>query len=452
MGNAYKSHSSLSLPFHSVDQFDPDAEPPMTLSSAYDRLLCARSNGNPKSYAIACDRIFVLLCESSDSELENLFHSDFVSFLSEQIRPQSSPTELCSALLVLSGILFSSNPMYAQKLLELGVLDPLNELLSVEDSQVVFRVLTCMAYASNGFAQAQIDYRFAIGSVVLEEIMGKWPQLKKFCLQLTPYFLGVTVVDDYSIDLLRFLMVHFEPECAANDVFPVLIGWVKRCRDFPYSLLVDTGFLSKTLRWYVNPRGRHTSTDIRVRQRWSIRMLRVCVREFAEFREKCHELIRPGDIFAVVNDLRNDDVIVAAGLKLMAELCRCEEMERLVEAHDVATVMDRVLQTGTYLLRVNCWRWARVWIEHASPEAREFLLEEDLLTQAAEQIDRDTPKLALILIEFLIAASKVETKGLMRTLGTKELVESLFGVEEGHPGTSLSERAMELIEILKRSK
>jgi hypothetical protein len=349
-------------------------------------------------------------------------------------------------------------------LLELGVLELLNPLLSIPDPEVLSRVLACMAYASNDLAQLRISYRFAIGADVFERMIIEWPQLKPICVQLTEYFLGVPVIDEYSIGLFRFVMVHFEPGFPSTWVFPVLIRWVKRFRGFPYELLIETRFLTKKLRYYINPTGqiREQADGTReiggcaMLQCFSMRMLRACVHEFAEFREHCHEMILPEDVIAVVGDAGSDDMVVATGLKLIAEFCACEQMQRFVEQLDVATVMDRILRTGAYRSRINGWRFARVWIERASPKARMFFLQPGLLAQAAEQIDRDTPKLSFMVINFLIAVFEVAIRmrafGITRSLGTKELVESLSEVEGGHPRTQLSDRAFALVRMVEEAQ
>jgi hypothetical protein len=412
-------------------------------------------------YLLACQDFCSLLCEASDSELREILYPDFIRFLSEQLSPALSPDDICPAVLILRAILTSSNPTHSQMMLGVGVIDLLQPLLDVPDPEVISHALVCMAYASNDFAQLQIDYDFGISGALFERTVKKWPQLMGLCLQLTPYFLGVPVVDDYSIDLLRFLMIHFKPKYPADWVFPVLIDWVKNVRGFPYKLLIRTRFLSNKVGHYVKP-GYEVQIEAMevdgcaMLQCLSIRLLSACIREFQEFRQRFNELTLVDKIVAIVNDPASPGVVVAAGLKFIAMLCGEEKMQRFTEMIDLPRVMNRVLRTGTCQMKANFWRFAAAYIKGASPRAREFLLEPGLLAQAAEQIDQGTEKHMLMVIGFLIAVcdatKEIGGVEIARAFKAQPLIERLRKIQEEHPETELSERAVVLIGMLHSSK
>jgi hypothetical protein len=163
-------------------------------------------------------------------------------------------------------------------------------------------------------------------------------------------------------------------------------------------------------------------------------------------------LLLPKNIVAIVNSPHTVDSVLSAGLKLMAGICTCEKTRKFVETLDLAKIIDRILQNGRYRSKVNFWRLARAWIEFPSPTARDFILQPHLLRQAAEQVYRGAPKPMLVIIDFLIAvcavAKEIEQFEMIKAFNTKEFMERLSHIQEEHPKTALSERALMLIGML----
>jgi hypothetical protein len=143
-------------------------------------------------------------------------------------------------------------------------------------------------------------------------------------------------------------------------------------------------------------------------------------------------------------------MLVAAGVRLIAELCVCEAIPAFVEMLDVASVMTRILQTGAYRARVKCWKVATVLIARESPKALEFLMDPGTLALAVEQIDRDIPKLTIMsfLMSVCELAKRIRAHGIATSLGTKELMETLSEIEEALPRTELNDSALELLRAL----
>jgi hypothetical protein len=232
-----------------------------------------------------------------------------------------------------------------------------------------------------------------------------------------------------------------------------------------YKLFIDTGFLTEKLPRYIKPTEAMVREElgtmeetVGVRedsQSFSIRLLCACFRWFGEYRERFHRLVLPKYLVAIVNRPTAVDSILAAGLKLMAELCTCERTRKFVEMLDLAKVTDRILQNGKYRSRINFWRLAGAWIGFASPRAREFLLHPRLLAQAAEDIDQGAPKHMLVIMDFLIAVcgvmKEIERFEITMAFGTKEFMERLSHIQEEHTETALGERALALIEMLHLS-
>jgi hypothetical protein len=438
---------------------------PLTFTAARDRLISAASRKDLPSYVTACYLLLFYFSEASDPELQSLFDSDFIPFLQEQIQAPFFPDALGPTLLMLSGLLISSSPVHSQLLLEAGVIDLLGPLLSIPDPTVLSHALTCIGCVLNSFAQLRIDYHFPIDAGLLERIVADWPELKADCLQVAPYLLAGAGQDEYSLGLLRFLVVNFEPRYPSNWVFPVLIAWVKSFPDLMYGVFIDTGFLTEKLPRYIKPTLVMVKEElgtmeekVGVRedlQSFSIRLLCACFRWFPEYRARFQRIVLPKYLVSIVNSPRTVNCVLAAGLKLMAELCTCEKTREFVEMVDLAKVIDRILQNGKYRSRINFWRLARAWIGFASRRAREFLLHPRLLAQAAEEIDQGAPKHMLVIIEFLIAVcavtKEIERFEITTAFGTKEFMERLSHIQEEHPKTVLSERALALIEMLHLS-
>jgi hypothetical protein len=223
---------------------------------------------------------------------------------------------------------------------------------------------------------------------------------------------------------------------------------------------MDTDFLTEKLPSYANP-----TDDIRfdanlqvwdggctMLQCFSIRMLSACFCVFEEVREHFDELILPENIFMIVNDAGSEDAVVAAGLKLVAELCSCKKTQKFVEMLDVANVGDRIVRTGTYRSRVSFWRLAKVLIKCQSPKGCEFLLEPGLLAQAVGQIDPETPKLSLMIIDYLIAvceeARRIGKCAITKELETTELRDTLSSIKQCYSRTVLNDRIDTLFGML----
>jgi hypothetical protein len=463
MRTGYKVTPSLSPSFRGVLRYDSDAShraaPPPTLDAVCELVVSAHARQNLDAYSRA-SRIFQSFrWESSDEVFQNVFRSDFLPFLISQIRDPPVPAALKPALEMLNGLLMSSNPSYSHRLLELRVLDLLNPFLELPDYDILLLTLTCMAYSFSDLARLHIPYRYAIDSERLESLIRTCPALEETSVQLTEYFLCVPQMDDYSADLFRFLLTHYSPRYPAKWAFRVTIDWIKRVHGFRYNIMIETGFLSKKMRHYIRPgptvaemANKGEIGGCSQLQWYSLRFLRACACEFQEFREHCHELILPEDIVTIMNDPGSEDKIVAAGLKLMAELCRCPKMQVFLERLEVAEVVNGIMEWGAYRSRVNCWRLAQAWIEIASPAARNFLFAPALLHAAADQIDADAPKLSLTATRFLITvfetAIKMKMFEISRDLGTKALEERLEEISEAYPRTELSDRAMALVRMI----
>jgi hypothetical protein len=187
-------------------------------------------------------------------------------------------------------------------------------------------------------------------------------------------------------------------------------------------------------------------------QYFSLRLLAVCLREFAEVRERSHELILPEDIVKVVRRPGTNDRVVAAGLKAMAGLCETETMRLLFQQLDMPAVVHQVLGFGAYSSRVNCWRFAKVWMANASFGASAFLFNLEVLQSAIEQVQPDTLALSHAVIDFLIEVINraIQTREfeIVQVVGTEEFVSVLSEIGDANPKSQIGDRAFALVRML----
>jgi hypothetical protein len=320
-----------------------------------------------------------------------------------------------------------------------------------------------MAYSATDLAVLRIRFRYEINSSLLELLISKFPDLERPFVQLIEHFLGFPEIDEYSLDLFHFLLSHYSPIYPAECVFPVLIRWIKNVSGFPIQLLIESQFFTSKVRQYVNPLGRIREMANRMvldgcsrLQYFSLRLISACLREFETVRNRSHELIIPEDVVKVVRDFGSNDKVVTAGLKTLARLAETEQMRELLEQLDMEGLVHRILDYGAYSSRVNCWRFAKVWLEKAAMRESAFLLNVELLQLAVEQLQAGAVVLSQVVIEFLIQVlervKQTREFEIVEVIGTQELMAELTEMTELVPKSLCHDQAFALIRLMAEAE
>jgi hypothetical protein len=433
---------------------------PATLASMHGSLMAAHSSGDPAAYAAAAYALTAFLATAPDRAFEALFQSPFPAFVAAQLRDPPDPARIAANLRLLSGLLLSRNPARARALLEGGALAPLPGCLACADPAIVELALACMAYAAADLAALRAPARPAVAAGALDALAARFgARLEAQCLRLAPFFVDVTQLDENSIGLFNFLLARYSPAYPAEWVFPFLIRWAAGFGDFPWLVLVESQFLTAKVRRFMNPgdgvraeADRAAINGAARLQYFALKFARVCLRRSPELRERAHELFLPEDLVQVVGDPGNEEMVVSAGLKVMAELCENQLARLLLGRIGVQRTIARILEWGAYSARIACWRFCAAWIRNADLEWSAFLVKREVIEQCIGHVDRDAPKLAVAAVNFLIAVfERVIKEGafdVTEEIGTGELVAMLGELVDEDASSALGEGALRLIVLI----